>query len=323
MKILITGGAGFIGSNFIRYYLQKHPGHYIVNLDKLTYAGNIENLKDVERNRRYRFVRGDIANAKLVSALMKDVDAVIHFAAETHVDRSIKNSDAFIQTNLVGTNVLLKSALQYRIRRFLHISTDEVYGSIRRGHATEKYSLDPSSPYSSSKAGSDMLVLSYYKTFGLPVLITRSSNNFGPYQYPEKVLPVFITNALMDIKLPVYADGTNVRDWLYVADNCRAIDLVFRRGKIGEVYNIGGMHSMKNIDLAKSVLDIIGKPYSLISFVKDRPGHDYRYAIDTKKIRRKLGFKLKKNFDAYLCSTVSWYADNSGWWKKVRLKELK
>lgn len=320
MKILVTGGAGFIGSNFIRFYLKKHSHDTIINLDKLTYAGNLKNLTGISKNPRYRFVKGDIANTPLVSALMKKVDAIIHFAAETHVDRSIKSSDAFIKTNIVGTNVLLKSAIDNKIKRFLHISTDEVYGSIKKGFFTEQSLLKPSSPYSSSKAGSDLLALSYYKTYGLPVIITRSSNNFGPCQYPEKVLPVFITNAMMSIPLPVYAAGENVRDWLYVEDNCRAIDCVFQKGKNGEIYNIGGNIFLRNIDLAKKVLCILKKPFSLIEFVKDRPGHDYRYAIDTEKIEKELQWKAKSNFDDKLKYTIDWYIKNQNWWKNKRKK---
>ncbi|MFH1379825.1 MAG: dTDP-glucose 4,6-dehydratase [bacterium] len=322
MKILVTGGAGFIGSNFIRYFLQKHSRYQVINLDKLTYAGNLNNLIDVARNTRYRFVKGNITNSKLVSSIMKKADAVIHFAAETHVDRSIQDSDAFIQTNLVGTNVLLACALKTRIQKFVHISTDEVYGSIRKGYADESYPLLPSSPYSSSKAGSDLLALSYAKTYGLPVVITRSSNNFGPYQYPEKVLPVFITNALMNLPIPIYADGSNVRDWLYVEDNCRAIDLAFHIGSAGEIYNVGGMQHMKNIDLAERVLDIMGKSRKLISFVTDRPGHDYRYALNISKISRKLKFKPSRNFDSDLEHTIRWYINNVPWWKKLRAREL-
>lgn len=320
MKVLVTGGAGFIGSNFIRFYLKKHNHDTIINLDKLTYAGNLKNLTDISKNPRYRFVKGDIADAPLVSALMKKVDAIIHFAAETHVDRSIKSSDAFIRTNLVGTNVLLKSALDNKIKRFLHISTDEVYGSIKKGFFTERSLLKPSSPYSSSKAGSDLLALSYYKTYELPVIITRSSNNFGPYQFPEKVLPVFITNARMNMPLPVYATGKNIRDWLYVEDNCRAIDCVFQKGKNGEIYNIGGNVFLRNIDLAKRILCILKKPFSLIEFVKDRPGHDYRYAIDTEKIEKELQWKAKSNFDDKLKYTIDWYIKNQNWWKNKRKK---
>ncbi|MBN1354167.1 MAG: dTDP-glucose 4,6-dehydratase [Candidatus Omnitrophica bacterium] len=323
-KILITGGAGFIGSNFVRYILrqpaEKGRRPSVINLDKLTYSGNPENLRDAERDPRYKFVKGDICDKRLVAKLIKGCDAVINFAAESHVDRSIKYPDEFLKTNVFGTQVLLDCARTHKIKRFIQISTDEVYGSIEKGTFNENSTVAPNSPYAASKAAADLLARSYFITYGLPVIITRSSNNFGPYQYPEKIMPLFITNALYDRKLPVYADGKNVREWIYVLDNCEAINYVLRHGKNGEVYNIGSGNEMKNIDLTLKILDILGKERSLIEFVKDRPGHDKRYALDNRKIIR-LGWKRKYRFEDALKATVLWYKENVKWWK--RLKERK
>jgi len=318
-KLLVTGGAGFIGSNFIKGIL-RHLSIKVVNLDKLTYSGCLDNLKDVERNPRYRFVKGDICNKTLVKNLMKSTDAVINFAAESHVDRSIRDSSVFLKTNLEGTQVLLEAAKKNQIKRFVQISTDEVYGSIKKGKFTEESPLRPNSPYAASKASADLLVRSYYVTYGLPVAIIRSSNNFGPYQYPEKIIPLFITNALENKKVPVYADGKNVREWLYVKDNCDSISYILKHGKNGEIYNVGGGHELKNIDLTFKLLAVLKKSKSLIKFVKDRPGHDKRYALDTKKLRR-LGWKTKYRFGDALKETVQWYCDNKKWWKRKKKEE--
>ena len=321
LKLLVTGGCGFIGSNFIRYILQKYPSYKIINLDKLTYAGNPENLKDVEKNKNYKFVKGDICDKKIVDELSKDVDCIINFAAETHVDRSILEPDAFIRTDIIGTHTLLEAVRKNGVPRFVHISTDEVYGSIESGSFTEASPLKPNSPYSASKAGADLLCRAYYITYKVPVIITRSSNNFGPYQYPEKIIPLFITNAIEDKPLPVYGDGLNVRDWLYVLDNCKAIDLVLHRGKPGEIYNIGAGNEIPNIELTKKILRILNKPESLIKFVQDRLGHDRRYSLDTSKIRKELGWKPEYNFDTALEKTVDWYLKNRQWWEKIKKKQ--
>jgi len=318
-KILVTGGAGFIGSNFIRYILGRYPDYKVVNLDKLTYCGNLENLRDVEENRNYTFCKGDIADDKVVSRLVKGCDYIVNFAAETHVDRSIKDPSSFIATNVFGTYTLLEAAKRFGTKRFIHISTDEVYGSILDGAFTEDSPLQPNSPYSASKASADLLARSYYVTYTLPVIITRSSNNFGPHQYPEKVIPLFITNALEDKKVPLYADGMNVRDWLFVIDNCEAIDLVMRKGKIGTVYNIGGGHEITNLELTKTILDLLGKPEDLIKHVKDRPGHDKRYALDIAKMRS-LGWSPRHSFRDALAVTIRWYNENRQWWKRLKEK---
>lgn len=315
-RLLITGGAGFIGSNFIRHMLAKHDDFYITNLDKLTYCGNPENLKDLAGNKNYRFVKGDIADPKKVDNLVKGCDVVVNFAAETHVDRSINDAAEFIRTNVFGTYVLLEAAKKHGVGLFLQISTDEVYGSISEGLFTEKHPLSPNSPYSATKASADMLAGSYFVTYKLPVVITRSSNNFGPYQYPEKVIPLFITNALENKKLPLYADGSNVRDWLFVEDNCEAIEAVIAKGSPGEVYNIGGGNEITNMELTHAILDITGKPKSLIKFVKDRPGHDKRYALDIAKIKA-LGWRPRHDFNGALELTVEWYKNNKSWWKRL------
>jgi dTDP-glucose 4,6-dehydratase len=317
VKILVTGGAGFIGSNFVRHVLTAHPEDGVVNFDKLTYAGNLENLRDVEKDPRYRFVRGDIGDRAQVLEAMEGVDAVVHFAAETHVDRSNAGAAEFLSTNVTGTFTLLEAARELKVARFVSIGTDEVYGSIAKGAARELDPLNPSNPYSASKAAADLLARAYWTTHRLPVIVTRSSNNFGPYQYPEKVIPLFITNALEDKPLPLYGDGKNVRDWLYVLDNCAAIDLVLRKGKEGEIYNIGGSHEVENIVLTRQVLHLVGKPETLITPVADRPGHDRRYALDSGKAHG-LGWKPTHTFPKALEATVSWYKDHEAWWKPIK-----
>lgn len=289
-RILVTGGAGFIGSNFIRYMLERHS-YSIINLDALTYCGNLENLRDVEDHPRYTFIRGSITDRELVNRIIRDVDAVINFAAESHVDRSIQDPEIFIKTNVLGTQTLLEASRREGIERFIQISTDEVYGSAETGYFTEETPLAPNSPYSASKAAADLMVRAYHRTYGLPVNITRCSNNYGPYQFPEKLIPLMITNALEDRPLPVYGDGMNVRDWLHVEDHCSAIDLVLHHGRDGEVYNIGGNNERRNIDIVRLILRELGKDESLIRFVEDRPGHDRRYAIDATRIRNELGWK--------------------------------
>lgn len=322
MKILVTGGAGFIGANFILYWMKNYPNDKIINLDSLTYAGNLENLKEIEKNPNYSFIHGNICDLNTVEKAMEGVDWIVHFAAESHVDRSIKEPSPFIMTNVVGTQVLLDVALKHNIRRFHHISTDEVYGSLKledKSKFTERTSYKPRSPYSASKASSDHLVRAYYETYGLPITITNCSNNFGPYQFPEKFIPLAITNVLEGKKIPVYGDGLYVRDWLYVADHCRAIDLVLNKGKIGETYLIGGMtNDISNIDVIKKILKIMGKNESFIEHVKDRLGHDRRYAVDWSKIEKELGWKPQHNFDDWLEKTVAWYKENEKWWKDVK-----
>ncbi len=323
-KILVTGGAGFIGSNFIRYILNKYKNYKIINLDKLTYCGNLENLKDVEKNPRYKFIKGDICNKNLVENIFRKQkpNFIVNFAAETHVDRSILDPEAFIKTDILGTHVLLQAAEKYKNEKFLQISTDETYGSIEKGKFTEKSPLSPNSPYSASKTGADLLVKSYYKTFNLPVLITRSSNNFGPYQYPEKLIPLFITNLLENKKIPLYGTGKNIRDWIYVLDNCAGIDLVLHKGKIGEVYNIGGGNELTNITITNLILKHLNKDKSFIEHVKDRPGHDLRYALDCEKIK-KMGWRPKYNFSQAIKQTIDWYKNNPEWWKKLKNKSFK
>ena len=313
-SILITGGAGFIGSNFIRYILKKHPNYKIINLDKLTYAGNLESLKDIKNNKNYEFIKGDICNAKLVEKIVKKCDTVINFAAETHVDRSIKSASVFIQTNVYGTYNLLEVVKKHKIKLFLQISTDEVYGSCPEGYFSEDASLMPNSPYAASKAAADMLIRSYHQTYQLPVIITRSSNNFGPYQYPEKVIPVFITHAMKKKNLPLYSKGENIRDWIYVLDNCAAIDLVLHKGCIGEIYNIGGGNLITNFELAKLILAKMNKSLDLIRSVKDRPGHDFRYALECSKMIH-LGWRPKYNFEKAVDKTIDWYIQNAEWWQ--------
>ncbi len=317
MKILVTGGAGFIGSNFIRYILRKYLDYRIVNLDKLTYSGNPENLRDVEHDPRYSFIKGDITDAAIARKAMKGCEAVLNFAAESHVDRSIKDAAVFIKTNVHGVLTLLNVAKDMEIPRFLQIGTDEVYGSIEKGKFTEDSALNPSNPYSASKAAGDLLALSFYATYGFPVIVTRSSNNFGPYQYPEKVIPLFITNALEDKKVPLYADGMNVRDWIYVLDNCESIDTILHKGKIGEIYNAGGENEVTNIALTRNILEYLGKGEDLIQFVKDRPGHDKRYSMGCGKIAT-LGWKPRHGFETALKETIDWYKENEDWWKPLK-----
>lgn len=326
MNLLVTGGAGFIGSNFVHYMLAKYPDHRIVNLDKLTYAGNLENLQSVEKNESYSFVQGDICDAALVRGLLRDRDIhiVVNFAAESHVDRSILGASEFVRTNVMGTSVLLEAAKEHPLFKFVHVSTDEVYGSLgSEGRFTETSPLHPSSPYAASKASADMLALAYQHTFNLPVVITRCSNNYGPYQFPEKLIPLMIANAMHDKPLPVYGDGGNVRDWIHVNDHCAAIDAVMRKGVAGQVYNVGGNSERKNIDVVKLILKAFGKPESLITFVKDRPGHDRRYAIDARKIEGELGWRPTVSFDAGIESTISWYRENALWWQRIISGEYK
>lgn len=317
MKILVTGGCGFIGSNFIRYWLKRYPDDKIINLDNLTYAGNLDNLKDMENNENYEFVKGDIGDKALVDNLMKDVEVVFNFAAESHVDNSIKGPMIFTETNVLGTHVLLESAKNNKIKKFIHISTDEVYGSTKEGSFKETDVLKPNSPYSAAKAAAEMMVRAYNVTFKLPTIITRSSNNYGPYQYPEKVIPLFVTNLIEGKKVPLYGTGMNVRDWLYVVDNCEAIDFVSKKGKIGKIYNIGGGNEIPNIELTKSILKEMRKDDSFIEYVEDRLAHDFRYSINCQKIN-KLGWKPKFNFERALKETVQWYKDNEEWWRKLK-----
>ena len=318
-KILVTGGYGFIGSNFARYMLKAYPEYHLINFDKLTYAGNRDNLADIERNPRYTFVKGDIADIEEVRGVMAGVDEVVHFAAESHVDRSIESPAIFIETNVTGTSNLLECAMSAGVKKFVHVSTDEVYGSLPEGgYFTEQTPLSPNSPYSASKAGSDLLVRAYYETYKFPGVITRCSNNYGPYQFPEKLIPLMISNALEDKPLPVYGDGMNVRDWLYVEDHCRAIDAVLHKGKTGEVYNIGGSNEWHNIDLVKLLLKDLGKPESLIKFVKDRLGHDRRYAIDSSKIQKELGWSPRTTFEDGIKKTIAWYRNNSTWIQRIK-----
>jgi len=327
MKLLVTGGAGFIGSNFIRYWLQKHPTDEIINLDKLTYAGNLENLVDVEKNPNYSFMQGDICDPEVVEEVMKGVNIVVHFAAESHVDRSIMEPAAFVMTNIVGTQVLLDAALKNNIKKFHHVSTDEVFGHLSlddQEKFNENTPYDPRSPYSASKASSDHLVRAYHKTYGLPITITNCSNNFGPYQFPEKIIPLAITNVLEGKKIPIYGDGLYVRDWLYVEDHCRAIDAVLENGKTGETYCVGGLtQDINNLEVAKKIIKILGKDENMIFFVKDRPGHDRRYAIDWSKIKKELSWEPLHSFDEWLESTVNWYKKNEAWWKRVKSGEYK
>lgn len=323
MKIIVTGGAGFIGSNFIFHMLKSHPEDYIICLDKLTYAGNLSTLAPIMDNAHFRFVRADICDRKAVDALFEEEhpNMVVNFAAESHVDRSIENPQLFLETNIIGTSVLMDACRKYGIQRYHQVSTDEVYGDLPLDRPdlffTEATPIHTSSPYSSSKASADLLVLAYYRTYGLPVTISRCSNNYGPYHFPEKLIPLMIINALHDKPLPVYGDGQNVRDWLYVEDHCRAIDLILQKGRVGEVYNVGGHNEMKNIDIVKLICKALGKPESLIHFVKDRKGHDRRYAIDPAKIHRELGWLPETKFADGLQKTIQWYLDNEEWWQPI------
>ena len=317
--LLVTGGAGFIGSNFIHYMLNNYPDCKIVNLDKLTYAGNLDNLKDVENDQRYEFIYGDIRDKELVQKIYKKVHGVVHLAAETHVDRSIVDAGEFVLTDVFGSFVLFEAMKNANIDFFIHVSTDEVYGSRDQGFFNEEEPLNPSSPYAASKVGADRLAYSYMVTYDLPIIILRPSNNFGPYQYPEKFIPLFVTNALEDENLPLYGKGTNIRDWLYVEDNCRAIEIVMGNGKLGEVYNVGANNEVKNIDIAKRIVTLLKKPEDLIKFVSDRLGHDKRYALDCGKIHA-LGWKPEKNFEEALAFTIRWYQENPEWWRKIKEK---
>ena len=320
-KILVTGGVGFIGSNFIGYWLKKNPKDKIVNLDKLTYAGHLSSTKEFKNNKNYKFIKGDICDTKLVDRVMKGVDIVVHFAAESHVDRSIKDPDIFVKTNILGTKVLLDAALKYKIKRFHHVSTDEVFGELKlgKGKFSERTNYDPRSPYSASKASSDHLVRAYYHTFGLPITISNCSNNYGPYQDTEKFIPRMITNIITGKPVYIYGDGKYVRDWLYVEDHVRAIELILKKGKIGETYLIGGQNKdVNNLTIAKEVLKLFGKDKKDIEFVKDRAGHDRRYAVDWSKINKELGWKPKYQFKDWIKYTVKWYKDNEWWWKEMK-----
>ncbi len=323
MKILVTGGAGFIGGNFVHYMVSQYPEDQIVNLDLLTYAGNLETLKPVENAPNYKFIKGDIADRSFIFDLFEkeQFDAVVNFAAESHVDRSIENPEIFVRTNVLGTTTLMDAAKAYGVKRYHQVSTDEVYGDLPLGRPdlffTEETPIKTSSPYSSSKASADLFVMAYYRTFGLPVTISRCSNNYGPYHFPEKLIPLMISRALADETLPVYGDGANVRDWLYVEDHCAAIDLILRKGRAGEIYNVGGHNERTNLEVVKTVLKALGKPESLIRFVKDRPGHDMRYAIDPTKIETELGWKPKHNFDTGIQETIKWYLENRSWWEHI------
>jgi len=317
--ILITGGAGFIGSNFVKYMLDKYSDYDIINLDALTYCGNLENLKDIEDMDNYTFVKGDIRDKDLVNDLVLKSDYVINFAAESHVDRSITDPEIFIKSNVLGTQVLLNAAKDCGVEKYIQISTDEVYGTLgETGYFSETTPLQPNSPYSASKAGGDLITRAYFETFDLPVNITRCSNNYGPYQFPEKLIPLMISNALEDKKLPIYGDGKNIRDWLHVYDHCQAIDLVLHEGKLGEVYNIGGHNERQNIQIVKLILEALGKDESLIEFVADRLGHDRRYAIDADKIRNELGWEPKYSFETGIKETIQWYLDNHDWMDQVK-----
>lgn len=317
--VLVTGGAGFIGSNFLRYMVNKYPNYDFINLDALTYCGNLENLKDIEDKDNYSFVKGNVCDRELVNGIVENVDYIVHFAAESHVDRSIEDPGIFIKSNILGTQTLLDASKKNDIRKFLQVSTDEVYGSLGpEGYFTEQTPLQANSPYSASKAGADLMVRAYHNTFDLPVNITRCSNNYGPYQFPEKLIPLMISNAIENKELPVYGDGKNIRDWLHVYDHCTGIDLVLHKGKAGEVYNIGGHNERANIDIVKLILKELDKPESLIKFVSDRLGHDRRYAIDSSKIRRDLGWKPKYTFEEGIIETIHWYLDNQDWISKVK-----
>lgn len=327
MKLFVTGGAGFIGSNFILHWMKKYPMDSIINFDKLTYAGNLENLKEVEKNPHYEFIQGDICNKRLIEDVTRDVDAIVHFAAESHVDRSILDASPFIQTNIVGTYVLLEAALKNKVPRFHHVSTDEVFGALSL-NSTEKFtdttSYNPHSPYSASKAASDHLVRSYGDTYNLPFTISNCSNNFGPYHFPEKLIPLAITNILEGKQVPVYGDGLYVRDWLYVLDHCEAIELILKKGSVGKTYLVGGLtDDISNIEVIKKIISIMGMDESVIKYVKDRPGHDRRYAIDWTTINKELGWSPKHSFETALTETIEWFKKNEQWWKRIKSGEYK
>ena len=316
-RLLVTGGCGFIGSNFIRYFLKNRPGWGVINLDKLSYSGNPANLCDLKGSSRYEFVKGNITHKKLVRKLMEKVSSVLHFAAETHVDRSIESADDFLKTNILGTAAMLEASLVCGIKRFVHMSTDEVYGSIAKGYADEQAPLSPNSPYSASKAGADLLVRSFQKTFKHPAMIVRCTNNFGPYQFPEKVIPLFVTNLLENKTVPLYGNGKNRRDWIYVEDACRALLLILEKGKEGEIYNVGAHHEMSNLDLTCAILRHFKKGEQMIRHVTDRLGHDLRYAVNFNKLKR-LGFRPRWSFEKGLAATVKWYRENPVWWQPLK-----
>jgi len=321
MKLLITGGCGFMGSNAIRYFLKNYPDYSIVNLDKLTYSGNPQNLRDIEDDLRYRFVQGDIADEKVIDDILLDgVDVILNYAAETHVDRSIHDPKAFVVTDVIGTYTLLEAARKHAVKRFIQISTDEVFGSIQEGTFTENHPFEPNSPYAASKAGADLLCRSYVKTYGLPVIVTHSCNFYGPYQYPEKVIPLFITNLIEGKKVPLYGDGKNVREWIFTQDHCCAIDTILQKGIDGEVYNIGTGDEIANIDLTQKILSLVGVSDDMIEPVADRLGHDRRYAVDSSKLRA-LGWQPQQSFDEGLAQTVQWYKDNELWWRPLKSGE--
>lgn len=320
MKLLVTGGAGFIGSNFIHYWLEHHPDDYIINLDALTYAGNLDNLSAIEGYPNYQFVHGNICDATLVNQIVPEVDVIVHFAAESHVDRSILNSADFIKTNVEGTRILLEAAKNNGLKRFHHVSTDEVFGALSFDSPkfNENTPYDPRSPYSASKAASDHLVRAYYHTYGLPVTISNCSNNYGPYQYPEKLIPLFITNLITGKKVTVYGEGQNIRDWIHVDDHNRGLDLILEKGKIGETYCLGGNSERSNLEITRSILSLMGRGEEMIDYVADRPGHDLRYAIDFSKTKQDLGFEPLISFEEGLASTVNWYKNNKNWWEKIK-----
>jgi len=322
MKLLVTGGAGFIGSNFIHHILSEHSSWTITSLDKLTYAGNLENLKGIENNPRYRFVKGDITNRELINSLLQEkIDVIVNFAAESHVDRSIMDASPFIETNIKGTQTLLEGARQYHTGKFIQVSTDEVYGSMQNGKFTEQSPLSPNSPYAASKTAADLLCHACWKTYQLPIIVTRCSNNLGPFQFPEKLIPLAVTNALENKLIPIYGDGLNVRDWIYVLDHCRALDLTIQKGKPGEVYNVAASQEKTNLELIQQLLDIMGKPRSLITFVTDRPGHDRRYALDASKITHELDWKPLYSFEKALAATIDWYVNHERWWRQIKSGE--
>ncbi len=323
MKILVTGGCGFIGSNFIRYILNKYSDYKIINIDKLTYSGNLENLKDIEENPNYQFIKGDICSKQLIESILSNtqgIDAIINFAAATHVDRSIEDSTDFFLTNAYGVQALLDAIKKHKISLLIHISSDEVYGSTDKGSFSEDSPLNPSNPYSASKASADLLCKAYYKTYNLPIIIVRPSNNFGSWQYPEKIIPLFVTNAIEDKSLPVYGDGLHRREWLYVLDNCKALDLVLHNGEIGQIYNIGSNFETTNLELTKRILDLLNKPETLIKFVKERPAHDSRYFLNSDKIK-KLGWRPQADFEQALRETINWYKNNQHWWQPLKEKD--
>ena len=322
--LLVTGGCGFIGSNFILYILAHYPNYRIINLDKLTYCGNLDNLCEVTQQPNFTFVKGDIEDREKIMALLHDevVDCIVNFAAESHVDRSIEEPDLFLRTNVLGTQVLLEGARETQVPLFIQISTDEVYGSLdSTGEFTETTPLKPNSPYAASKTAADLMVRAYIKTYGINAIITRCSNNYGPYQFPEKLLPLMISNAMEDKELPVYGDGLNVRDWIYVQDHCRALDVILHRGKSGEIYNIGGASERTNLEVVRTILEIVGKPESLIRFVADRPGHDRRYAMDFSKLKKELGWQPEVSFEEGIKRTVTWYVEHQEWWQRIKTGE--